>query len=142
MGAGARARAGRVNAFGSRWKMYEIRVEGEFAAAHYLREYAGKCENLHGHNWKVEVRFRSVVLDKAGMLLDFKHAREILTGVIERLDHKYLNELAEFREANPTTENVARILYHTISAKTPEGVKVYSVTCWESERSGASYFEE
>ena len=122
--------------------MYEIRVEKEFAAAHYLREYQGKCENLHGHNWKVEVRFRSGGLDKAGMLLDFRKAREIVWDALERFDHKYLNDVDEFKEANPTTENVARIVYHAVRAKTPAGVTVASVTCWESERCGATYFEE
>jgi len=122
--------------------MYEIRVESEFAAAHYLREYQGKCENLHGHNWKIEVRFRAAQLGKADMLMDFKKARDVVNGVIEKFDHRYLNDLDEFKEANPTTEVIARILYHAIKGKTPQGVKVYSVTCWESEHSGASYFEE
>jgi 6-pyruvoyltetrahydropterin/6-carboxytetrahydropterin synthase len=122
--------------------MYEIRVEMEFAAAHYLREYQGKCENLHGHNWKVEVRFRSGDLDRAGMLMDFKRAREIVGQIVERFDHKYLNDIEEFKEANPTTENLARILYKAIGPKTPKGVKISRVTCWESEQSGASYFEE
>jgi len=122
--------------------MYEIRVETEFAAAHYLREYRGKCENLHGHNWKVEVRFRSDRLDRTGMLMDFKQAREIMHEVVCRLDHKYLNEIEEFKEVNPTTENLARILYKQIGARAPEGIRVASVTCWESERCGATYFEE
>ena len=122
--------------------MYEIRVETEFAAAHYLREYQGKCENLHGHNWKVELRLRSEKLDKTGMLMDFKHAREILHDVICRLDHKYLNEVEEFKEVNPTTENLVRILYEELQAKMPDGIKVSRVTCWESERCGASYFKE
>lgn len=122
--------------------MYEIRVETEFAAAHFLREYQGKCENLHGHNWKVEVRFRSEKLDKAGMLMDFKHAREAVHSAIEGFDHKYLNDIEDFKQTNPTTENIARILYHAIGSKMPEGVKVSSVTCWESERCAATYFEE
>jgi len=122
--------------------MYEIRVEKEFAAAHFLREYQGKCENLHGHNWKVEARFRSRNLDSAGMLMDFRQAREITWGVLERFDHKYLNDLDEFKEANPTTENLARIVYQALVAKVPAGVKVASVTCWESEHCGATYFEE
>jgi len=122
--------------------MYEIRVETEFAAAHYLREYKGKCENLHGHNWKVEARLRSSRLDRAGMLMDFKHARELVLRVIERFDHRYLNDLDEFKEANPTTENLARILFTTIKPEVPEGITLQSITCWESERSGATYFED
>ncbi len=122
--------------------MYEIRVETEFAAAHFLREYKGKCENLHGHNWKIEVRFRSKKLDRAGMLMDFKHAREIIGKVVDRFDHRYLNEIQDFKKVNPTTENLARIFFNAVKPLVPEGVSVHSVTCWESERCGAMYVED
>ena len=121
--------------------MYELRIEDTFAAAHYLRDYEGKCENLHGHNWKVEVMLRGEKLGKGGMLVDFKTAREILSDVLGRFDHKYLNEVKEFEKVNPTTENLARILYEAIGARLPGGVSVSRVTCWESDRCGASYFE-
>ena len=122
--------------------MYELRIESDFAAAHYLREYEGKCENLHGHNWKIEIILRGAELGKAGMLMDFKNARAIVNEVLERFDHKYLNELEEFKTVNPTTENLSRMLYESIGVKLPGGVRVQRVTCWESERCGASYFEE
>jgi len=122
--------------------MYELRVQSEFAAAHFLREYEGKCENLHGHNWRIDVYVRGRSLDRAGMLVDFKHVKSAVTAVLERYDHSYLNELEEFRTENPTTENISRILFKAIGSRLPEGVTVSRVTCWESERCGASYFEE
>jgi 6-pyruvoyltetrahydropterin/6-carboxytetrahydropterin synthase len=122
--------------------MYELLVQSEFAAAHYLREYEGKCENLHGHNWKIEMVLRSSKVDRAGMLIDFKHARSILSSVLEAYDHRYLNDVGEFKDVNPTTENISRILYKAIGERLPEGVKVAKVTCWESDHCGSSYFEE
>lgn len=122
--------------------MYELCVESVFAAAHFLREYEGKCENLHGHNWKIEMRLRGEKLGPGEMLIDFKKAREILNGVLERFDHRYLNELDEFTETNPTTENLARILFEAIGAELPKGVRVSRVTCWESDHCGASYSQE
>lgn len=121
--------------------MYELSVESEFAAAHFLREYEGKCENLHGHNWKVRVRLRSQALDKLGMVIDFKEVRALVSGVIERFDHRCLNELEEFKKINPTTENLSRLLYETIGAALPPGIAVSRVTCWESDRCAAAYFE-
>lgn len=122
--------------------MYELRVESEFAAAHYLRGYEGQCENLHGHNWKVEVRLRGETLDKVGMVMDFKKVRALVEEVLEGFDHKCLNELETFKTTNPTTENVSRILYGEIEAKLPAGLSVSRVTCWESDRSAASYYRE
>ena len=120
--------------------MYELHIETEFAAAHFLREYKGKCENLHGHNWKVEVHLRGEKLDRAGLLMDFHDAKTIINGIINRFDHKYLNDTPEFETANPTTENLSHILYDEIAAALPEGVSVARVTCWESARCGASYY--
>lgn len=121
--------------------MYELQVEGGFAAAHFLREYKGKCENLHGHNWKVEVRLHSQKLDGIGMVMDFRQLKAILGEVLEKFDHRCLNELEEFRKVNPTTENCARIIYTQIASKLPDGVSVCRVTCWENEKCAASYFE-
>ena len=120
--------------------MFELSIDGEFAAAHFLREYEGKCENLHGHNWKVQLRLRADGLNSIGMVLDFKDARAVLTDVLNRFDHKCLNELSEFKEVNPTTENLSRMICEEVSARLPEGVKVSRVTCWESERCSASYY--
>ncbi len=121
--------------------MYELRVEGEFAAAHFLRGYEGKCENLHGHNWKVELRVAGEKLGELDMLMDFKRLKALLGEVLDIFDHRCLNELEAFAELNPTTENVARMLFGQVASKLPEGVRVSRVTCWESERCSASYFE-
>ena len=84
--------------------MFEIKVRCDFSAAHNLRNYAGKCEKLHGHNWIVEAVFKHEKLDKDGLAIDFKIAKSALKDVIESLDHSYLNESGHFKKANPTSD--------------------------------------
>jgi 6-pyruvoyltetrahydropterin/6-carboxytetrahydropterin synthase len=120
--------------------MYELVVSDSFSAAHHLRGYKGKCEALHGHNWKVEATVASDKLDSLGMVLDFTDIKKALAEVLERYDHKYLNETADFSEINPTTENMARMVYEHLGAALPRHVKVKSVGVWESERCCARYF--
>ena len=91
--------------------MYEVTVEDSFAAGHYLRNYKGKCENPHGHNYKVRVTLRGAELDKAGLLLDFKDVKEVMKQVIDRLDHQMLNDIEPFIKLNPSAENLARYFY-------------------------------
>ena len=91
--------------------MYEIKVKTDFSAAHNLKGYEGKCENLHGHNWIVEAVFRYKGLDRVGMAVDFKIARSTLENIIESLDHTYLNENKFFKKTNPTSENIAKYIY-------------------------------
>src|SRR5947209_14248507 len=91
--------------------MFEVTVEESFAAGHYLRNYKGKCENPHGHNYKVLVTLRGQELDKAGLLLDFKDLKGALREVIERLDHQMINEVDPFKVVNPSAENLARYFY-------------------------------
>jgi 6-pyruvoyltetrahydropterin/6-carboxytetrahydropterin synthase len=112
----------------------------EFAAAHRLREYDGNCERLHGHNWKVDVVLRAALLDRLGMAMDFRVAKRLIHEVLDGFDHQCLNELAPFREMNPTTENIARVVYEALEARLPSGVAVAKVTAWESDQCGASYF--
>ncbi len=119
--------------------MYELLIESEFSAAHRLREYHGACENLHGHNWRVEMAVGGEGLDKLGMLIDFRELKRILNEAIERFDHVYLNELPEFEKQNPTTENMARILFEDCARRLPPGVRVRSISVWESPRCGARY---
>jgi 6-pyruvoyltetrahydropterin/6-carboxytetrahydropterin synthase len=119
--------------------MYIIKVEAYFSAAHNLSEYKGKCEALHGHNWKVEAAAKSDKLDKAGMVLDFKYFKSQLNKVLEKLDHKYLNHTAYFKKVNPTSENIARYIYENIRPKVPG---LSSVTVWESDNALATYYEE
>src|SRR3989338_1026688 len=107
---------------------YSIKVEADFSSAHNLREYRGKCEALHGHNWKVEVAASGEKLDKAGMLLDFRYLKMQLNKLLDKLDHKYLNKIPYFKKLNPTSENIAKYIYDTLKPKVPN---IKSVTVWE-----------
>jgi len=121
--------------------MYSVAVTSEFSAAHQLRNYKGKCENLHGHNWKIQAVLCGNKLDKTGMLIDFTELRKGLESIISVLDHRVLNETEVFKEINPTAENMARWLYNELSLMFKQrGVKVIEVKVWENERSCASYF--
>ncbi|MCD8141246.1 MAG: 6-carboxytetrahydropterin synthase QueD [Planctomycetaceae bacterium] len=119
--------------------MYYLQVEGDFASAHQLREYKGKCENLHGHNWLVRVRVRGERLNPLGMLMDFGDLKKLLRDTLEELDHKFLNETAPFDRINPTSENLAMHLCERLDVKMPEGVRIHEVTVWESEKCAATY---
>lgn len=118
--------------------MYSIKVEGSFSSAHNLRGYKGKCEELHGHNWKIEVVAVKDELDKIGMVLDFKCLKMKLNAVMEKLDHKYLNRLACFKKVNPTSENIAKYIYGQLKPQVPA---LKSVTVWENTTSSATYEE-
>ena len=119
--------------------MYELRIEDEFAAAHRLRGYEGGCERLHGHNWRVEVVLEGSELNDLGMLMDFRDVRRLLAEVVKQFDHRDLNDLDCFREVNPTTESVARLIYGDLAGRLPENVRVQSVTAWESPCCGVTY---
>lgn len=122
--------------------MFELKIEDHFAAAHNLRGYKGACEDLHGHNWKVEVVVRTPVLNDIGLAIDFKDLKTALGEIFEELDHKYLNELKAFSVENPSSENIAKYIFIELSEKLkPFGVSVYKVTAWESEKACASYLE-
>jgi 6-pyruvoyltetrahydropterin/6-carboxytetrahydropterin synthase len=122
--------------------MYEVSVDETFAAAHNLRNYKGKCENLHGHNYKVRVTLAGKELDAAGLLYDFVHLKQVVQGVIRSLDHKYLNELPPFDVLNPSAENIARFVYEQTAKQLPanaNGTGVASITVWESDVTSATY---
>jgi len=125
--------------------MYEVTVEDSFAAGHYLRHYKGKCENPHGHNYKVRVTLAGEVLDRAGLLVDFKDLRDVMKQVIERLDHQMINDLEPFTTLNPSAENLAKYFYDETNSKlrreTNERVRVKDVTIWETDETTARYFE-
>lgn len=123
--------------------MYELTIIANFSSAHCIRGYEGACENLHGHNWKVEVTVRSSVLDRLGMVMDFKAIKAMTREAVDRLDHRYLNEVPPFDVINATAENLAKHLFDEISASLGvPGVKVASVKVWESETAAASYTGE
>lgn len=124
--------------------MYEVSVDETFAAAHNLRNYHGKCEDLHGHNYKVRVVLAGQELDETGLLYDFVHLKGVIREVIGSLDHKYLNELAPFDTVNPSAENVAKYIYERTSQglrKTPNSAGISQVTVWETDTSAATYRE-
>ncbi len=116
--------------------MYSIKVEASFSSAHNLRGYHGKCEELHGHNWKVEVVAASPELDKSGMVLDFNDLKKKMNNVLEKLDHKYLNKISYFKKANPTSENIAKYIYDSLKQQVSA---LKSVTVWENNTSSATY---
>jgi 6-pyruvoyltetrahydropterin/6-carboxytetrahydropterin synthase len=125
--------------------MFEVSVEDSFAAGHYLRNYRGKCENPHGHNYKVRVTLSGKELDKAGLLVDFKDLREIIRHVIDRLDHQMMNDVEPFTSLNPSAENLARYFYEQAKAKlesVPNGrVQIKNVTVFETDTTMATYTE-
>jgi 6-pyruvoyltetrahydropterin/6-carboxytetrahydropterin synthase len=125
--------------------MFEVTVEAGFSSGHYLRNYKGKCENPHGHNYKVQVTLAGAELDSAGLLLDFKLLKNLLRPVIERIDHQMLNDLEPFTELNPSAENLAKYFYDQTSeqlATLTEGrVRVKKTTVWETDTCTATYYE-
>jgi len=123
--------------------MYELKIITQFAAAHRLENFYGKCEALHGHNWKVEVLLAGDRLDDAGLLMDFGVVKARTREVIEEIDHKYLNELAAFKDQNPSSENLARYLFQRLSAAlNRDGAEVRRVNVWESDTSCAAYYQD
>lgn len=123
--------------------MFELCIIRSFAAAHQLRGYQGNCENLHGHNYKVEVRVQTASLDGVGLAVDFKELKKMTDAVLESWDHHLLNEIAPFDQLNPSAENLARELYRRLAASLAgRAVKMASVTMWESDNASATYREE
>jgi len=125
--------------------MFEVMVEAQFAAGHYLRNYRGKCENPHGHNYKVQVTLRGEELDAAGLLLDFKLLKQVMRPVVDRLDHQMMNDLEPFLEQNPSAENLARYFYEEtnkqLSEMTGGRVTVKECLVFETDFTTAKYYE-
>lgn len=122
--------------------MYKLTIRTSFAAAHNLINYQGDCENLHGHNWKVEVAVIARELDKAGLGIDFKVLKREAGVVINELDHKYLNENPAFQQISPSSEHISRYLYQRLSERlNNENITIDSVTVWESDNASACYYE-
>ncbi len=120
--------------------MYEVTIKKSFSAAHLLKEIGGKCEELHGHNFLVEVSVAAESLNSEGLLIDFRVVKGWTDEVLEQLDHKYLNELEYFKSINPSSEQIARFLYDRISEKSRQAkITLSRVTVWESENSRVSY---
>ncbi len=120
--------------------MYHLKIISNFAAAHSLLNYQGDCENLHGHNWKIEVVVATKDLDSAGLGIDFKILKRHTNAILDRLDHKHLNDLDFFRELSPSSENISRYIFESLEEelKAP-GVEIDAVTVWESDNACATY---
>ena len=117
-------------------------VESKFAAAHQLRGYKGKCEKLHGHNWRVTIAVTAERLDEVGLAIDFHELKDSLREVLDQLEHTFLNEIFPFTQINPSSENLAKWIYDNMAKKIDDdNVEVASVTVWESDTASASYFE-
>jgi 6-pyruvoyltetrahydropterin/6-carboxytetrahydropterin synthase len=121
--------------------MFEISVEDTFAAGHSLRNYHGKCEKLHGHNYRVQVTIEGEKLNEAGLLMDFVEIKRTLHATVERLDHEFLNDLPPFDVLNPSAENMAKYFCDEVSKALPPGrdVRVACVRLWETDTSLATY---
>ena len=123
--------------------MYEVKVVSEFSSAHSLRNYGGKCEQSHGHNWKVEVLCSSQTLDNIGLVIDFKVLKDKLNAILDVLDHQNLNDIDYFKKFNPSSENIAYYIYLQLSKDSAitQKVTLKQINVWENDRSCASYYE-
>ena len=125
--------------------MHEVTVEADFSSGHYLRNYHGRCENPHGHNYKVRVRLAGAELDQTGLLLDFKMLKQVMRPVIDRIDHQMLNELEPFTTLNPSAENLAHYFWEQtneqLAGMTAGRVRVKNCTIWETDTTSATFYE-
>ena len=122
--------------------MFQVSVEETFSAGHALRGYKGKCENPHGHNYRVQVTLEGPQLDGIGLLIDFTHLKDIMRAVIKRLDHQFINDLEPFTKVNPSAENMAKYFYDVVSGQLkglPPGVRVTDEVVRETDTAMAKY---
>lgn len=120
--------------------MFEVSIDYSFSAGHALRNYKGKCENTHGHNYKVRVSVEGEQLDSTGLLVDFIDLRDAVKSIVDRLDHQFLNETAPFDKLNPSAENIARYFCIQLESRVNQnGARLQAVTVWETDTSFATY---
>lgn len=123
--------------------IYQLKVTTDFAASHILHGHPGKCARLHGHNWQVEAVVSATRLNEIGLALDFQDLKAATKRITEEMDHRHLNELPAFEGVNPTAEHVAAHIYRRLSeALNQPGIRVDSVTIWETPRSSVRYSED
>ncbi len=113
--------------------MYIASIQTSFSAAHHIRGYKGNCAQIHGHNYRVEVRVASKTVDSTGLSFDFRKLKQITEGVIAHLDHQLLNDLPSFAERNPTAENIAASIYEQIGPELPDHLVLHCVRIWETD---------
>lgn len=121
--------------------MFEVSVEDSFSAAHYLAGHKGKCEKLHGHNYRVRVSAAAQTLNDQGMVIDFGILKNELRKILEKLDHSFLNELSAFSDGSPTAERIAHHIYKCLLKAVPT-VKIRKVNVFETERNSAIYYPD
>jgi len=126
--------------------MFEVTVEQTFAAGHALRNYHGKSEDVHGHNYRVRVTVEGAELDSTGLLVDFLEVNSLITGAVGYLDHRFINDLAPFDQINPSAENIAKYFYDRINGGLKQGgltnevpVRISAIQVWETDTSSAVY---
>jgi 6-pyruvoyltetrahydropterin/6-carboxytetrahydropterin synthase len=121
--------------------MFEVTIEETFAAGHALRNYKGKCENVHGHNYRCQVAISGTELDSIGLLVDFVELKRTVHAVLDRMDHQWLNDFPPFDVLNPSAENMAKYIYDEVSAGLAgrQGVNVGFVRLWETDTASATY---
>ncbi|KPA09763.1 6-pyruvoyl tetrahydrobiopterin synthase [Candidatus Magnetomorum sp. HK-1] len=123
--------------------MYELKIIRTFAAAHQLLKSRTKCENLHGHNWKIEVHVKGKNLDQSGMMIDFGILKKHVDEILESLDHQFLNELPFLKDISPSSENIARYIAETLNERIEiPDISVSRVCAWESDNACATYIPE
>jgi 6-pyruvoyltetrahydropterin/6-carboxytetrahydropterin synthase len=124
--------------------MYKLTIETVFASAHQLRGYKGKCENMHGHNWKVQISVTAETLNDIDLAIDFHDLKRLSGEIVSQLDHKFLNDIPPFTEINPSSENIAKWIFDCMRKKLDDytNVQISSVTVWESDTASAAYYEE
>ena len=122
--------------------MFQVSVEETFSAGHALRGYRGKCENVHGHNYRVRVSVEGPQLDSIGLLLDFTELKRVIREIIGGLDHQFINDLEPFRTVNPSAENLAKYFYDEVTGRVkdlPAGARVTDTVVWETDAASAQY---
>jgi 6-pyruvoyltetrahydropterin/6-carboxytetrahydropterin synthase len=122
--------------------MFQVSVEDTFSSGHALRGYKGKCENPHGHNYRVQVTLEGPQLDNIGLLIDFTQLKHAMRGLIAKLDHQFINDLEPFTAVNPSAENLAKYFYENLAGQLkdlPPGAKLKDVVVWETDTAMARY---
>ena len=122
--------------------MFQVSVTETFSSGHALRGYKGKCENVHGHNYRVQIKLTGPQLDNIGLLVDFTELKRVLRGIIAVLDHQFLNDLEPFKTVNPSAENLAKYFYDETQrhlTSLPAGASITEVTVWETDTASAQF---
>ena len=124
--------------------MYELTVKSEFEAAHFIKNYPGKCARLHGHNWTVEAVAQGTQLNELGILIDFKIFKAELNKILDELDHQFLNELEIFAKKNPTAENIAKEIFDKLSVSEifNGNTKLTAIKVYETPKSCVTYYPD